>query len=218
MVLVLCYNHNINRYNQCPLDKCKLITLSTRTPNYSPWGAYHVMESIQNQTKRTVIKIGGMHCAGCVSSIQGLLSKISGVKKVEVNLATEKAAIEFDPSHVKLDLIENAITEIGYKVIYEKISLQIGGISDSSDSERIEHSLSQIEGIRSVSVNYGISQLIIEYNQALVSLADIRKKIGDLGYEILSETASESVAPANIIIRTSNKAFVGNNLELNSLN
>ncbi|MDQ6866755.1 MAG: heavy-metal-associated domain-containing protein [Thermoproteota archaeon] len=28
-------------------------------------------------TKRTVIKIGGMHCAGCVNAIQGYVSDLS---------------------------------------------------------------------------------------------------------------------------------------------
>lgn len=150
------------------------------------------MESPQNQSKRTVIKIGGMHCAGCVNSIQGFLSDLSGVEKVEVNLATEKAAVEFDPSKVKIESIENAIKEIGYKVIHERITLTIGGISDSSDAQRIEQNLRQGEGIKSASVNYGSSQLILQYNPALLSLADIRKKITDFGYEVLSETASES--------------------------
>lgn len=149
-------------------------------------------EHAGTEHKRMVIKIGGMHCAGCVSSIQGFVSELDGVKRVDVNLATEKASIEFDPLQVKLDTIEKAIREIGYNVVYEKISLQIGGISDSSDAEKIEQSLVRIEGIRSASVNFANSQLNIEYNSALLSLADIRKKITDYGYEILSETASES--------------------------
>ena len=60
-------------------------------------------------TKRTVIKIGGMHCAGCVNAIQGYVSDLPGVSKVEVNLANEKAALEYDQSKVKLDTIEKAI-------------------------------------------------------------------------------------------------------------
>ena len=122
------------------------------------------MGSVLNHSKRTVIKIGGMHCAGCVSSIQGFVSELSGVKRVEINLATEKASIEYDPAQVKLDTIEKAIQEIGYKVVYEKIILKVAGISDSSDSQRIENNLKQLEGIKSISVNYGSSQINIEYN------------------------------------------------------
>jgi copper chaperone CopZ len=49
-------------------------------------------------TKRTVIKIGGMHCAGCVTAIQGYVSDLPGISKVEVNLANEKAVLEYDQS------------------------------------------------------------------------------------------------------------------------
>src|SRR5437867_2533202 len=138
-------------------------------------------------TKRTVIKIGGMHCAGCVTAIQGFVSDLPGVSKVEVNLATEKAALEFDQSKVKLDTIEKAIEEVGYRVIYEKLVLKIGGISDSSDAQRLEQNLLHLEGIKALSANYGNSQVNVEYNPALLSLTDIRKKIGELGYEVLSE-------------------------------
>jgi P-type Cu+ transporter len=148
--------------------------------------------SNNNNDKRTVIKIGGMHCAGCVNAIQGYISEIPGINKVEVNLANEKAALEYDPSKVKLDTIEKAIEEIGYKVVYEKLILDIEGISDSSDAQRLEKNLLQLgeqDGrIKSASVNYGNSQLNIEYNPVLISLADIRKKIGDLGYKVLSES------------------------------
>ncbi len=143
-------------------------------------------------SKRTVIKIGGMHCAGCVNAIQGYVSDLPGVSKVEVNLANEKAALEYDQSKVKLDTIEKAIEEVGYKVVYEKLVLKIGGISDSSDAQRIEHNLVHVEGIKTLSANYGNSQVNVEYNPALLSLADIRKKIGNLGYEVLSETIGSS--------------------------
>lgn len=146
----------------------------------------------EERTKRTVIKIGGMHCAGCVSSIQKSVSDVLGVNKVEVNLATEKATLEFDQTKVKLDSIEKAIEEIGYKVVYEKLTLKLGGVSDSTDAERLEQKLHQLDGIKLASVNYGSSQVNIEYNSALLSLADIRKKITDLGYEILSEDLGAS--------------------------
>lgn len=154
-------------------------------------------ESVTNlqdhsRSKRTALKIGGMHCAGCVNSIQGLISELNGVNKVEVNLASEKAAIEFDPNQLRLDAIEKAIQEIGYKVVYEKITLKIVGISDSSDSEKIEQNLNQMDGIKSVSANFGNSQINVEYNPALISTTDVKRRITDIGYQILSETIGES--------------------------
>ena len=144
------------------------------------------------QTKRTTIKIGGMHCAGCVNAIQNYVSDINGVKKCEVNLAAEKAVLEYDQSQVNLSDIENAIKEAGYKVVYEKLIIKIGGLTDSTDAERLENLLKHLEGVRASPVNYGNSTAIIEYNPALLSLADIRQIINKTGYQILTEDLSSS--------------------------
>jgi P-type Cu+ transporter len=150
------------------------------------------MSSEHIQTKRTAIKIGGMHCAGCVNSIQNYVMDIPGVKKCEVNLAAEKAVLEFDPSSIDLRKIEDAIQDVGYKVVYEKLTLKLSGITDSSDADNLEKKLRELEGIKYASVNYGNSQTVIEYNQALISLSDIRQIISKHGYQILSEDLSAS--------------------------
>jgi len=150
------------------------------------------MSSEQIQTKRTAIKIGGMHCAGCVNSIQNFVMDLPGVKKCEVNLAAEKAVLEFDPSSIDLNKIEDAIQDVGYKVVYEKLTLKLNGITDSSDADNLEKRLRELEGVKYVSVNYGNSQTVIEYNQALISLSDIRQFINKRGYQILSEDLSAS--------------------------
>ena len=133
-----------------------------------------------------------MHCAGCVNSIQKFVSGLDGVKKCEVNLAAEKAVLEFDPSSVDMAKIENAIQEAGYKVVYEKLTLKVSGITDSSDADSLEKKLQGTEGIKYVSVNYGNSQAVIEYNSTLLSLSDIRQIVAKSGYQILSEDLSAS--------------------------
>jgi len=150
------------------------------------------MATEQTQTKRTAIKIGGMHCAGCVTSIQKYVTELNGVKKCEVNLAAEKAVLEFDPSSVDLVTIEKAIEEAGYKVVYEKLTMKVSGINDSSDADRLENRLKETEGVKYASVNYGNGQVLVEYNQALLSLSDIRQILNKSGYQILSEDLSAS--------------------------
>ncbi|TBR09952.1 MAG: copper-translocating P-type ATPase [Candidatus Nitrosotenuis sp.] len=144
------------------------------------------------ETKQTVLKIGGMHCAGCVNSIQKYVAKVVGVTKCEVNLASQKADLEFDPSAVSLQTIEKAIQSAGYHVVYEKLTVKIAGITDSGDAHSLQKKLERLDGVRSVSVNYGNSQGIIEYNPALLSLSDIRQFITKNGYHVLSEDLSES--------------------------
>mgnify|MGYP001354718940 CR=1 FL=1 len=38
-------------------------------------------------------RVDGMHCAGCVSSVEKALTKVSGVTRVSVNLATNIADV-----------------------------------------------------------------------------------------------------------------------------
>ena len=141
-----------------------------------------------SESKKVLVKIGGMHCAGCVNSIQRRVSTLHGVTKVEVNLANERASLEYDPAQVGMDAIEKAIHEIGYRVLYERVSLGIEGLTDSSDAQRLEQTLGRMEGIRSAAVNYASSQASVEYNPALVSLADVRRKVADSGYTVQGET------------------------------
>ncbi len=149
--------------------------------------------SKQETTKRTAIKIGGMHCAGCVNAIQNYLMELDGVRRCEVNLAAEKAVLEFDPLSVDMSAIEKAVEEAGYKVVYEKLSIKIGNITDSSDASKLENRLKQLEGVKTAAINFGNGQVLVEYNQALLSLSDIRHIITQSGYQILSEDLSASV-------------------------
>ena len=48
------------------------------------------------------IQIWGMHCASCALNIERKLGKLNGMKKANVNFATEKATVEYD---------ENALNE-----------------------------------------------------------------------------------------------------------
>ena len=148
---------------------------------------------MKNKTiSKTVLKIGGMSCAGCVDIIQNKLAGISGVEKCEVNLGSEKAVLEYDPQITDITKLENAITSTGYKVVYERLTLSIEGLSDSNNANQLEKKLKSVIGIKTASVNYGNSQSNIEYNSALLSLTDIRKTIEDLGYHIVSEDIASS--------------------------
>lgn len=151
------------------------------------------MSKIDGDSKaRTVLKIGGMTCAGCVSAIQNKLSQTDGVKSCEVNLGAEKAVLEYDPSITDVSKLEKAIDEAGYRVVYEKLTVKIEGLTDASDAKGLENKILSKIGMRSVSVNYGNAHAVLEYNPSLLSASDIRKTIKDSGYEIISEDIQAS--------------------------
>jgi len=48
------------------------------------------------------LKITGMHCAGCVASVENALRKVEGVEEAVVNLTLEKATVlgSVDPTQL----------------------------------------------------------------------------------------------------------------------
>jgi len=64
------------------------------------------------------LPIQGMKCASCVTAIEKALLQKNGILKASVNLATEKARVEYIPSEISLSEISKAIEGSGYRVIH----------------------------------------------------------------------------------------------------
>lgn len=69
------------------------------------------------ETKRITIPIEGMTCAACARAVEKALSKLEGVLKAQVNLAVEKAVVEYDGNILRLSEIKQAINNAGYKAL-----------------------------------------------------------------------------------------------------
>ncbi|MDW8426021.1 MAG: heavy metal translocating P-type ATPase [Meiothermus sp.] len=61
--------------------------------------------------------ITGMTCAACAGRIERALQKIEGVLRASVNLATERASIEYLPALVGPAQLKRAVREAGYGVV-----------------------------------------------------------------------------------------------------
>lgn len=66
------------------------------------------------ETRQVQLRIGGMTCAACAARVEKVLGKLPGVESANVNLATEKADIRYDPAQVRLSAIRSAIEKAGY--------------------------------------------------------------------------------------------------------
>ncbi|MBS3119052.1 cadmium-translocating P-type ATPase [Candidatus Woesearchaeota archaeon] len=64
--------------------------------------------------EKTILKIGGMHCASCAQILTKALSKAPGVKSANVNYSTEKANIEFDSLQTNEQELIATIKNKGY--------------------------------------------------------------------------------------------------------
>lgn len=60
------------------------------------------------------LSLSGMSCAACSARIEKKLSSMEGVKTAAVNLATERAHVEFDPKRISSEEMTKAVAAIGY--------------------------------------------------------------------------------------------------------
>lgn len=91
------------------------------------------MEQSKNVNNRSItIPIEGMTCAACSRAVEKTIEKLDGVSQVSVNLATNKAKVEYDPNKVRISQIKDAIIKAGYKPLDIETEGQV-------NTERVRH-------------------------------------------------------------------------------
>ena len=74
------------------------------------------------QESRTVLELEGMTCASCAMRIEKGLKKVPGVIDANVNLATEKASVMYDPTQTNLEQMVQKVEAVGYRATPEVAS------------------------------------------------------------------------------------------------
>lgn len=74
-------------------------------------------------TKKSIFPVSGMTCASCVARVEDALSVVPGVVSVNVNLASEKATVEYTDDMRVADL-QKAAREAGYDLGAEAATLE----------------------------------------------------------------------------------------------
>lgn len=72
-----------------------------------------------------ILKIKGMHCASCAAIITKKVSKLEGIRNIEVNFATEKAKIDFDSQKISIDKMNQEVDKLGYSFINDENQMQM---------------------------------------------------------------------------------------------
>jgi len=142
------------------------------------------------------IQITGMTCATCAATIRKGLSQTPGVEQADVNFASEKASVEYDPTKVDLAKIKDTVSQLGYGVATRKSTFPVSGMTCASCVARVDEALSSVPGVISASVNLASEKATVEYVEG-TALADMRRTVKDAGYELGPEVqALEDVTTA----------------------
>jgi len=135
--------------------------------------------------KQVTLPISGMTCASCVVHVEHGLKEVDGVQNATVNLANERATVQFDPTKTTIEQMVAAVRDVGYDVVVDKITLPIGGMTCASCVMHVENGLKQVPGVLNVNVNLATERATVEMIPGAVTIADLKRAVEETGYEVL---------------------------------
>jgi Cu+-exporting ATPase len=148
----------------------------------------------KKEERRVTIGVTGMTCASCVASVEKALKSVEGVSDARINLAAEKASIDFDPGFASREDLEKAISDAGYTPVKEApastpgtIAIGVKGMHCASCVASVEKAIKGIEGVSDARVNLATEKASVDVDPARVSIADIEKAVSDAGYTPVRE-------------------------------
>ncbi|XP_042509947.1 probable copper-transporting ATPase HMA5 [Macadamia integrifolia] len=120
------------------------------------------------QTSR--LRIKGMTCTSCSTTVESVLQGIKGVKKARVALATEEAEICYDQKIVSHEQLMEAIKDTGFEATListgedkSKIQLKVEGVCTDHSMRMIENSLQALPGVQDVEIDQTVDKISISY-------------------------------------------------------
>ena len=128
-----------------------------------------------SDVERRDLVVTGMTCASCVASVEDALRGVAGVRGADVNLATERARVELDPSRADDASLVRAIERAGY-----------GALVLSADRAERAATEAQERALRATYVRSLRRRLIVA---AALAVPTMLLSMADLLYPALMEAA-----------------------------
>jgi periplasmic mercuric ion binding protein len=73
-----------------------------------------VAVAVQAAPQTVTLDVPGMTCAACPITVKKAISKVDGVKKVDVRYAKRQAVVTFDDTKASVQKLTRATTDAGY--------------------------------------------------------------------------------------------------------
>ncbi|KAF5729985.1 Heavy metal atpase 5 [Tripterygium wilfordii] len=120
------------------------------------------------------VRINGMTCTSCSSTVEKALQAIYGVKKAQVALATEEAEVHYDPQLVSHSQLLETIEDTGFEAIListgedmSKIQLKVEGVRTDNSMRLIENSLQALPGVQEIEINPETNKISLSYKPGM---------------------------------------------------
>lgn len=120
-----------------------------------------------NNVKKT-FDVKGMHCASCVNVIERALKKVDGVSDASVNLATNKATVNYS-EHTSEHALASALKDKGYELVMEQPKNNMNHMdhmSHATDQNKLKENVLVSIPIAAISILYMLWEIFfpMSYN------------------------------------------------------
>jgi Cu+-exporting ATPase len=145
--------------------------------------------------KNLTLPVTGMTCASCASRIERGLKKVGGVESAQVNLASEQAAITYDPQQVQPHDLVAAVERAGYGVISDQIDIPVTGMTCASCVTRVEKALKKTDGVLDASVNLATERATVTFAPGVADFAALQAAVEAAGYGVIAPAPDDATEP-----------------------
>ncbi|XP_020260611.1 probable copper-transporting ATPase HMA5 isoform X2 [Asparagus officinalis] len=127
-------------------------------------------EPRENSTLICRIRIKGMTCTSCSSTIESALREICGVQRALVALATEEAEIQYNPKLVSANQFMEAVEDTGFEAVListgedmNNVHLKLEGVHTEKSLQMIENCLLALPGVDVIKINPVLQKISVSY-------------------------------------------------------
>ncbi len=135
------------------------------------------------QLQTLSLPVHGMTCTNCVTHVENALKRLAGISHVVVDLETSQVHLNYDQAVVDLIDVCNAVTEAGYTIPTQGISLRVLGMSCVSCLAHVEGALQNLPGVIAATVSLGEGTAQVQYIAEIVTVDQMERAVKDAGYE-----------------------------------
>ena len=157
-------------------------------------------------TSQATLAVEGMTCAACAGRVERALQAVPGVQAATVNLATERATVQFDAEETSPLALAAAVQDAGYGVRTESVDLAVTGMTCAACVGRVERALQATPGVVEATVNLATERARVRYAPGATDPARLAAAVRQTGYDVVEPEAGVSADAAEQAARDAGDA------------
>jgi Cu+-exporting ATPase len=160
----------------------------------------------------TTLRVGGMTCGACTSSVEAGFKGVDGVGHVSVSLVMERAVVMHDPQKISAEKIQEIIDDRGFEAevlatdlpspifsrsdpflggsaideeddaLLTTTTLAVEGMTCGACTSAVEGGFKDVPGVKNFSISLLSERAVVEHDANLLSPAQIAEIIEDRGF------------------------------------